>query len=131
MKALGVFVEVTTLVVPGLNDDPGELKALAAFLASDLGPETPWHISRFHPTYRLTDRPATPVATLRAARDIGLAAGLKFVYTGNVPGDAGENTFCPACGETVIERWGFQVRALRLKEGRCAKCGGIIAGVWR
>ena len=109
MKSIGVFVEVTTLIVPGLNDDPDELKALAAFLAHDLGRDTPWHISRFHPTYRLTDRPPTPVKTLHAAREIGLAAGLKYVYTGNVPGDTGENTFCPACGEMLIERWGFQV----------------------
>jgi pyruvate formate lyase activating enzyme len=130
MKAMGVFVEVTTLIVPGLNDDPGELKALAGFLARDLGADTPWHISRFHPTYRLTDRPPTPVKTLRAAREIGLAAGLKYVYTGNVPGDTGENTFCPACGETLIERRGFQVGRLRMKEGRCHKCGAEIEGVW-
>jgi pyruvate formate lyase activating enzyme len=130
MTSRGVFVEVTTLVVPGLNDDADELNALAGFLVDDLGADTPWHISRFHPTYRLTDRPPTPVKTLRRAREIGRAAGLKYVYTGNVPGDAGENTFCPACGETVIERWGFQVRKLRLKEGRCAKCGETIEGVW-
>jgi pyruvate formate lyase activating enzyme len=130
MKALGVFVEVTTLIVPGLNDDPDELKALAAFLANDLGSDTPWHISRFHPTYRLTDRPPTPLKTLRDARAIGLAAGLKYVYTGNVPGDTGESTFCPACGETLIERRGFQVGRLRMKDGRCGKCGAVIEGVW-
>jgi pyruvate formate lyase activating enzyme len=131
MRAKGVFVEVTTLVVPGLNDDPAELNALAEFLAQDLGAGTPWHISRFHPTYRLTDRPATPVKTLRAAREIGLAAGLRYVYTGNVPGDTGENTFCPTCGATLIERWGFRVGKLGLKEGRCSKCGESIEGVWR
>jgi pyruvate formate lyase activating enzyme len=131
MTSQGVFVEVTTLIVPGLNDDPDELKALAAFLVKDLGPDTPWHISRFHPTYRLTDRPPTPLKTLRQAREIGLAAGLKYVYTGNVPGDTGENTFCPACGEVLIERWGFQVQKLRLKEGRCVKCGETIKGVWK
>jgi pyruvate formate lyase activating enzyme len=130
MKSTGVFVEVTTLVVPGLNDGPDELKALAAFLVSDLGSETPWHISRFHPTYRLTDRPPTPVKTLQGAREIGLAAGLKYVYTGNVPGDRGENTFCPGCGETLIERRGFQVRQMRMQAGRCGKCGTAIAGVW-
>jgi pyruvate formate lyase activating enzyme len=130
MKSKGVFVEVTTLVVPGLNDDPNELKDLADFLARDLGPDTPWHISRFHPTYRLRDRPPTPVNTLRAAREIGLAAGLKYVYTGNVPGDPGENTFCPACGATLIERWGFQVRMLRMKAGRCGACKATIEGVW-
>lgn len=130
MRDLGVFVEVTTLVVPGLNDEAGELRQLAEFLVADLGADTPWHVSRFHPTYRLTDRPPTPVATLRAARAIGLAAGLKHVYTGNVPGDPGENTFCPGCGQTVIERRGFRVADSRLKQGRCAECGETIAGVW-
>jgi pyruvate formate lyase activating enzyme len=130
MKSMGVYVEVTTLIVPGLNDDADELEALAGFLVHDLGPETPWHISRFHPTYRLTDRPPTPVKTLRAAREIGLAAGLKYVYTGNVPGDTGENTFCPACGQTLIERWGFQMGKFKMKDGRCGKCGEVIEGVW-
>ena len=131
MRARGIFLEVTTLIVPGLNDAPEELKALAEFLVAELGPATPWHISRFHPTYRLTDRPPTPVETLQRARAIGIAAGLQFVYTGNVPGDAGENTFCPACGERLIERWGFRVGKVRLKDGRCVKCGAAIAGVWQ
>jgi pyruvate formate lyase activating enzyme len=131
MKSLGVFVEVTTLIVPGLNDDPEELRALAAFMVNDLGSDTPWHISRFHPTYRLTDRPPTPVETLRTAREIGLRAGLKYVYTGNVPGETGENTFCPACGQALIERWGFQVGASRLIDGCCNKCGMHIDGVWK
>lgn len=130
MRARGVFVEVTTLIVPGLNDDPSELRALAEFLVKDLGAGTPWHISRFHPTYRLTDRPPTPVKTLSTAREIGLAAGLRHVYTGNVPGDEGENTFCPACGATLIERWGFRVGKVRLKEGMCSQCGEGIEGVW-
>ncbi|MFO7707598.1 MAG: AmmeMemoRadiSam system radical SAM enzyme [Desulfobacterales bacterium] len=131
MKAVGVHVEVTTLVVPGLNDTPAELKSLAEFLARDLGPDTPWHISRFHPTYRLTDRPPTPIKTLQAAREIGRLAGLKYVYTGNVPGDEGENTFCPSCGEMLIERLGFRVGKIRLKDGCCAGCGTAIEGVWK
>ena len=130
MKTFGIFVEVTTLIVPGLNDDPDELKDLAAFIAQDLGIDTPWHISRFHPTYKLVDRPSTPVKTLTMAREIGLAAGLRYVYTGNVPGNAAENTFCYSCGETVIERWGFQVGMLQVKDGRCTKCGAQIDGVW-
>jgi pyruvate formate lyase activating enzyme len=130
MKALGIFVEVTTLIVPGLNDDKTELEELAAFIADDLGNETPWHISRFHPTYKLTDRAATPLKTLTKAREIGLQAGLKYVYTGNVPGNAGENTFCSGCGEIVIERWGFQVGKIRIKDGRCTRCGAGIEGVW-
>jgi pyruvate formate lyase activating enzyme len=131
MKSLGIFVEVTTLMVPGLNDEKGELEALARFIKNDLGPETPWHISRFHPTYRLTDRPPTPVGTLSMARDIGLDAGLRYVYTGNVPGDEGENTFCPGCGQKVIERWGFQVGKIGMKSDKCANCATNIDGIWK
>jgi pyruvate formate lyase activating enzyme len=131
MKSLGIFVEVTTLIVPQLNDDRAELEQLAAFINNDLGPETPWHISRFHPTYKLTDRSSTPVKTLNMAREIGLQAGLKYVYTGNVPGDAGENTFCHSCGQMVIERWGFQVGNIQIQNGLCTQCGADIDGVWR
>jgi pyruvate formate lyase activating enzyme len=130
MKSLGIFVEVTTLIVPGLNDDPHELRGLAEFIAQDLGIDTPWHISRFHPTYKLVNHPPTPVKTLTRTRKIGLKAGLKYVYTGNVPGNAAENTFCFRCGETVIERRGFQVSSLNVKKGRCLKCGTEIDGVW-
>jgi len=129
MKSLGIFVEVTTLLIPGLNDDKKELESLAAFLADDLGSETPWHISRFHPTYKLTDRPSTPVATLLAAREIGIRAGLKYVYTGNVPGENGEKTFCYKCGKILIDRWGFYVRENLVKDNRCSYCGAQIHGV--
>ena len=129
MKALGIFVEVTTLIIPGLNDDDDQLTRLAGFLATDLGPDTPWHISRFHPTYRLTDRPVTPAATLFRARDIGRAAGLRYVYTGNIPGQGGESTTCPQCGECVIRRAGFAVREIALQQGTCSHCGAAIAGV--
>ena len=131
MVSLGIFVEVTTLMVPGLNDNPDELKQLAGFISEELNPATPWHISRFHPTYRLTDRGPTPVKTLAMARDIGQSAGLQFVYTGNVPGDSGENTFCPGCGEMIIERWGFRLGNVRVKDGACSLCGQSIAGVWK
>lgn len=130
LKSAGVFLEVTTLIVPGLNDDPGELAALAGFLVEGLGPDTPWHISRFHPTYRLTDRPPTPVETLHRAHEIGRAAGLRYVYVGNVPGDDGESTRCPGCGETLIERRGFRVAKMRITDGRCPECGTAIEGVW-
>jgi pyruvate formate lyase activating enzyme len=129
MKSGGIFVEVTTLIVPGLNDDSGELEKLAQFLVTDLGPETPWHISRFHPTYKLTDRPPTPLATLLTARDIGLKAGLRYVYTGNVPGEDSENTLCHNCGRIVIERWGFQIRGTAIEAGRCRYCRAAIDGV--
>lgn len=129
MKSRGIFVEVTTLIVPGMNDDDDELRQLASFIAGALGPETPWHISRFHPTYRLTDRPPTPVATLINVRQIGLDAGLRYVYTGNVPGEEGENTFCYACGRRLIERTGFFIRQNRLTGGCCPFCGARIDGV--
>ena len=129
MKSLGIFVEVTTLLIPGLNDDQKELENLAAFLAGSVGPETPWHISRFHPTYRLLDRPATPVATLEMARTIGLQAGLKYVYTGNVPGANGENTFCYNCGQLLIARQGFYVKQNLIQNSRCPNCDAPIDGI--
>jgi pyruvate formate lyase activating enzyme len=129
MKSLGIFLEVTTLLIPGLNDARDELEKLASFLAGSLGAETPWHISRFHPTYRLTDRPSTPVKTLVMAREIGIKAGLKYVYTGNVPGENGEKTFCYQCGKILIDRWGFYVRKNLIENGRCPNCGAEIDGV--
>lgn len=131
MKSLGVFVEVTTLIIPGLNDDRKELENLAAFLADELGRETPWHISRFHPTYKLLDQPSTPVETLFKARDIGVKAGLNYVYVGNVPGESGENTFCHQCHRLLIDRWGFYVRDNRIKNGKCPECGAAAYGVWK
>jgi pyruvate formate lyase activating enzyme len=128
MKKLGIWLEVTTLLIPGLNDDLGELRDLARFLFQ-LGPEIPWHISRFHPTYLLTDLPPTPVETIRAAREIGKEAGLWYVYTGNVPGDEGESTYCHQCGALLMERFGFSTQRRGLKEGLCAQCGAVLAGV--
>jgi len=129
MKSLGIFVEVTTLLIPGLNDDSSELEALAGFIAQELGTETPWHISRFHPTYKLTDRGPTPVETLIKARNIGQNAGLKYVYMGNVPGQGGEDTVCYQCNQTLIKRWGFSVSQNRVKNGCCPDCGAQIHGV--
>jgi len=130
MKSLGIFIEVTTLIIPGLNDDKKELENLSAFLVDALGPETPWHISRFHPTYKLMDRPPTPVETLIRAREIGIKAGLKYVYTGNVPGESGEKTFCDQCDHLLIDRWGFYVQNIRIKNGKCPQCGAAVGGVW-
>lgn len=128
MKRLGVWVEITTLLIPGLNDDQEELKDIAKFILS-LGKETPWHISRFHPMYRLLDRPPTPVRTLERAREIGLAAGLRYVYTGNVPGDLGEDTFCYQCGSLLVDRFGFQILKYQIKENKCYNCGAKVDGV--
>jgi pyruvate formate lyase activating enzyme len=129
MKKLGIWVEVTTLVVTGLNDDPDELQRLADFIGGELGPETPWHISRFHPTYRMTDRPPTPLATLQTARQIGVQAGLHYVYLGNVPGNEGADTYCHQCGQRLIERKGFFIRGNRIVEDRCPACDAKVSGV--
>jgi pyruvate formate lyase activating enzyme len=129
MKRRGVWVEVTTLLIPGLNDDEQELRELAQFIATALGPETPWHVSRFHPDYRLTDRPPTPAATLHRAREIGLQAGLRYVYQGNLPGGGGEDTACPHCGKVVIQRQVFTVLRNQAHGGVCVHCGGRVDGV--
>ncbi|RLC32594.1 MAG: AmmeMemoRadiSam system radical SAM enzyme [Deltaproteobacteria bacterium] len=129
MKEMGVWLEVTTLLIPGLNDSDAELRALARFLA-DLDTNIPWHISRFHPTYRLTDVPATPPEVIRRARDIGYEAGLAYVYSGNIPGDEGEKTFCHVCRATLIDRFGFNVLNNTIRGGRCPQCGSKIPGVW-
>jgi len=129
MKEHGVWVEVTTLVIPGHNDSDESLKEIAGFIHS-VSPDIPWHVSAFYPTYKLLDRPRTPVATLKRAREIGLGAGLKFVYTGNVPGDEGETTSCPACGEALIRRAGYMIAANLLREGKCPRCSSRIPGLW-
>ena len=105
---MGVWLEVTTLLIPGRNDGEDELRALASFLAS-ISPDMPWHVSRFYPAYRLLDVPPTPVASLERALRVGREAGLRYVYAGNVPGHRSESTVCPACGEVVIERQGFRM----------------------
>jgi pyruvate formate lyase activating enzyme len=130
MKRRGVWVEVTTLVIPGLNDSPQELADIAHFIATELGVETPWHVSRFHPTYRLTDRPPTPVSSVRRARDSGLAAGLRYVYEGNVSGGDGEDTCCPTCQRAIIRRMGFTVLENHVRGGACEYCEGPVDGVW-
>lgn len=122
MMDMGVWVEVTTLLVPGMNDDPEELRALAQFLCS-LSPDLPWHVSRFHPSYRMLDVPPTPLESIERAVLIGKEAGLRYVYAGNVPGHDSESTRCPSCGHTVIQRLGFSVRRMDIKDGRCVSCG--------
>jgi len=128
MKTLGIWVEITTLLIPGLNDSEDELRDIAAFIAG-LGKEIPWHISRFHPQYKMPDRPATPVSSLHRAMEIGHEAGLHYVYSGNVPGDKGENTLCSNCKTVLIERYGYQIRAVRLDTGRCNVCQAPFDGI--
>jgi pyruvate formate lyase activating enzyme len=128
-RDLGIWLEVTTLVIPGENDADGDLAGCAKFIAEELGAAVPWHVSAFHPTYQLTERPRTPPATLRRAVQIGRAAGLRHVYEGNLPGE-GETTACPSCGRPVITRIGFAVTENRLKGGRCPACDAAVSGVW-
>ncbi|MDD2898018.1 MAG: AmmeMemoRadiSam system radical SAM enzyme [Desulfuromonadaceae bacterium] len=125
----GIWLELTTLIIPGLNDSDTELQGIAQFIVANLGVDTPWHVSQFYPTYRLTDRPRTAVATLRAACDIGHAAGLRYVYEGNVPGGGRENTSCPSCSAVLIKRCGYVITADRIINGSCPDCGAAIAGV--
>ncbi len=128
LKEHGFWVEVTTLIVPGDNDSDGELGQIASFIAEALDPFTPWHISAFHPDYKVDDKAPTPLKTLRRAEAIGRKAGLHYIYMGNVPADG--VTLCPACGTRLIERRGFYMTANRLEDGTCPKCGRQIEGVW-
>jgi len=123
------WVEVVTLVVPGFNDTDDELRQIADFVAS-VSPDIPWHCTAFHPTYHMTVQPRTPPEALARAYRLGKSAGLKHVYSGNLPGLVGatEHTFCPACGSKLIERHGFHVSANRLKKDSCPDCGQKIAG---
>ncbi|RLB68792.1 MAG: AmmeMemoRadiSam system radical SAM enzyme [Deltaproteobacteria bacterium] len=129
MHELGIWVETTTLIIPGLNDSPEELRDIARFIKG-VSPSIPWHVTAFYPTYKMQDRPPTPASILRQAREIGLEEGLRFVYEGNIPGEGGESTYCPACGEELISRYGFSIRHNHLVDGCCGKCGEKIEGVW-
>jgi len=129
MVELGVWVEVTTLVVPDMNDSAGELGDIARFIATELGVATPWHVSRFHPDYKMYDRGATPQTSLRRAYELGRQSGLRYVYVGNMPGARLEDTYCPNCNRAVIERRGFQITQRHIQDGRCTHCGTVIDGV--
>ncbi len=130
-RRLGIWIELTTLLIPGYNDDPGELREMAGFIAGHLGCDVPWHLTAFHPTYRMTRVPPATASQLQAAREIGIAAGLAYVYTGNAYCPGGEDTLCPACGVTLVRRSGFGMLENRLRQGGCAACGASIAGIWR
>jgi pyruvate formate lyase activating enzyme len=127
-KELGIWIEVTTLVIPNYNDTEEELRKIARFIA-ETDQTIPWHVTQFYPTYQLQDRPRTTVKILERARQIGIEEGLKFVYQGNVPGAGGENTICPDCGELLIERVGYMIRRYSLVGGKCPACGAAISGV--
>ena len=125
---LGIWIEVTTLLIPSYNDSEEELRTIARFI-KDLDASIPWHISAFHPTYRLTDQNRTPVATLKKAREIGLSEGLRYVYEGNAPGEGSENTFCYNCNTLLIQRMGFSIIENRIKNSTCPNCQTPVDGV--
>jgi len=128
MKTLDIWLEVTTLVIPGINDDPAGLRDAAASVADELGVGTPWHISRFFPAYEMNDVPPTPMTTLQRALEIGLEAGLHYIYVGNVPGD--ENTLCHHCGQLLIRRAGYGILENHIQaDGRCPNCDTPVVGV--
>jgi pyruvate formate lyase activating enzyme len=129
MREEGVWLEVTRLIVPTHSDDLEDIRAQCRWLVRNLGPGTPLHFSRFHPAYKLKRLPPTPIEVLDKARKIALDAGLHYVFIGNVPGHAAQDTLCPECGRKVIERRGYRVPANRLEKGRCP-CGEVIPGVW-
>lgn len=130
VKASGRWLEVATLVVPTLNDRPEALRAMARWLAANLGPDTPWHLERFEPEYRLTHLPPTSQATLEQARRIGLEAGLRYVYISNLAPHGGNHTYCPSCGRTLVKRVGFRVLDNQIQGGACPACRTRIPGVW-
>ena len=124
-----VWFEITTLLIPGKNDSDAELDAMCAWIAQELGPDVPLHFSAFHPDWKMTDVPATPAATLKRARAIGIRHGLRYVYTGNVHDTEGDTTFCPHCGKAVIVRDWYNILEYRVgDDGRCLACGGAIVG---
>jgi len=131
LKELEYWVEVVTLVVPAFNDSDEELGSIARFLAG-VSVDIPWHVTAFHPDYKMTDQRPTPAQTLSRAYDIGKGAGLRYVYAGNLPGRLGdrENTYCPKCNALLVERSGFRVRKIRVTDGRCPECTTKIPGLW-
>jgi pyruvate formate lyase activating enzyme len=129
-RARGVHVEITTLIVPTVNDAPAVLHDIAARIVAELGPEVPWHVSGYYPAYQFTAAP-TPVRTLERAWHIGREAGLEFVYVGNVPDHRYDDTYCPQCSTVLIERRGFEVMSNKLIQGRCPWCRRSITGVWQ
>jgi pyruvate formate lyase activating enzyme len=128
-RGLGIHLEITTLVIPGVNDRAKVLRDVAQRISAEMGPDVPWHVSGYYPAYHFT-APPTPTKTLERAWQFGGEAGLEFVYLGNVPRHRLENTYCPDCGALLIERWGLSVTNYQLDQGHCSQCDRKIPGVW-
>jgi len=121
--------KITTLIIPGWNDSEDEIGDIARFIKNDLGAETPWHVSAFYPTHRLTDAPRSPHSTLHRARQIGIDEGLRYVYEGNIPGSDGENTYCYNCKKLIIRRYGYSIIEYNIEDGFCKYCNATIDGI--
>ncbi len=130
MQEEGVWIELTHLVVPTLNDDIAKCREMVQWVLDNVGPDVPLHFSRFTPMYKLTDLPPTSPDTLAEFRSNALDMGMRYVYIGNIPGDEGNSTYCPACGETVVGRYGYTLMEFNIVNGRCAFCNEPIAGIW-
>jgi pyruvate formate lyase activating enzyme len=126
----GKWFEIVVLIVPTLNDDADENRQMVRWIREELGPDVPVHFTRFHSTYKIKNLPPTPVSTLERCHSIAREEGLNYVYCGNVPGHPHESTYCPACGKTVIKRYGFTILENHLREGKCAYCKHPIPGIW-
>jgi len=131
VKRQGVWLEITNLIIPGLNDDPEEIKRMCEWIRENLGPDTPVHFSRFMPSFKLQNLPPTPVSKLEEAYKIAKDSGLNYVYIGNVPGHVGENTYCPQCKKLIVGRIGYRVTENNISDGKCKFCGKAIAGIWQ
>ncbi|MBM3248305.1 MAG: AmmeMemoRadiSam system radical SAM enzyme [Candidatus Omnitrophica bacterium] len=131
LKEEGVWIEITNLVLPGLNDDPELLKDMCVWIKDNLGADTPIHFSRFFPMYKLTNISPTPVETLEKAHEIAKDAGLKYVYIGNMPGSSAESTFCPVCRKLIIGRVGYAITENNIENGKCKFCNAEIPGIWK
>jgi len=129
IKQLGIWLEVTSLIIPGVNDDPHEIRDMSNFVATELGVDVPWHISRFFPAYKMKEVPYTPLQTLLMAKEIGFEAGLRYVYTGNLGNNGNLDTICPKCGKLLIERSNFGIVKNNIRDNCCPNCGKEIAGV--
>ena len=129
MYEQGVWLEITTLIIPGYNDSNETLRGIIDFIKS-VDPAIPWHVSQFYPTYKLMNLPRTPLETLRRAREMGMERGLKYVYEGNVPGEGRESTYCPNCKELLIERSGYRISHNKIRDDECFSCSTKIEGVW-
>jgi pyruvate formate lyase activating enzyme len=130
LRRTGTHLEIVNLMIPTKNDNLDEVRQMTVWIKEELGPDVPLHFTRFYPMYKLRNLPPTPVKTLEEARTTALASGLEYVYIGNVPGHEGENTYCPGCKALLIQRTGYLIREIHLKDGKCKYCGRSIPGIW-